>query len=105
MGLDVALRLKNLNTGEIRELDSYRGSNFTFVKQYMDSIDAYGQDIEVTPELREQFINQGLETLRKYGFETGDLGEDYGLMGFIKQLHLYEYYARFGYTLMVEADW
>ena len=105
MGLDVSLRLKNSHTGEIRELDSYRGSDFTFVKEYIDSVDAYGQYIEVTPELREKFVNQGLENLRKYGFDSSDLGEDFGIMGFIKQLHLHEYYARFGYTLMVEADW
>lgn len=105
MGLDVALKLKNLNTGEIRELDSYRGSDFQFVKNYVDNIDAYGQDIEITPDLRANFITEGFAILREYGFESRNLGEDFGLMGFIKQLHLYEYYARFGYTLMVEADW
>lgn len=105
MGLDVLLRLKNLHTGETRELDEYRGPDFNFVKEYIDSANAYGQDVEITPFLLERFIYEGLKILRTEGFETGNLGEDYGLMGFIKNLHLIDYYSRFGYTLMVNADW
>lgn len=105
MGLDVSLKLKNKNTGETRELSDYGGSNFNFIKDYANHNNLYGKDIEITAELGESFILRGLKILRENGFETSELGEDYGLMGFIKNLHLANYYERFGYTLFVNADW
>ena len=33
MGLDVSLRITNVNLGEYNEIDSYRGSSFEFLKE------------------------------------------------------------------------
>ena len=107
MGLDVNLRLRNKATGEIRDLsdNGYRGSDFKFVKQYMTSIDKYGEYVEVTDEVYEILVKGGKETLKVVGYEYDCFGEDWGLMGFIKTLHLREFYRSFGYVLEVEADW
>lgn len=34
-----------------------------------------------------------------------DLDTNYGIMGFVKLLHLRDFYAKLGYTLCVEANW
>ena len=105
MGLDVSLRLKNRHTGELRDLENFRGRDFTFVKQFVESQDLYGQYITLSPEEIEALIQNGLAKLRTDGFEQYEFDDSCGLMGFVKLLHLASYYARFGYSLQVEADW
>ena len=107
MGLDVCLRLRNKATGEIRDLNDngYRGSNFRFVKQYMNDNNKYGEYIEVTDEVYAILVQGCKETLKVVGYEYDCFGEDWGLMGFLKTLHLREFYGSFGYVLEVEADW
>jgi hypothetical protein len=105
MGLDVALRIKNLNTGELQEVDSFRGSSFEFIQEYAARQDLYGKDIEITQDLYDLFVAECLLILRKEGFEHSDLGADWGIMGFLKQISLRDYWSYFGYTLCVNADW
>ena len=50
MGLDVSLRLKNRHTGELKDLEDFRGRDFTFVKEFVNSQDLYGQYITLSPE-------------------------------------------------------
>ena len=105
MSLDVNLRLVNTKTGEYRCLEdgSFRGGNFTFVKDLIDNMDKYGKYIPITDEIFEYLCKHAFAKLRDDGF--CDFDEDYGIMGFIKLLHLRDFFAKLGYTLCVEADW
>lgn len=105
MGLDVSLRIKNVNLGEYNEIDSYRGPSFGFIKEYAARHNLYGRDIEITDDLYELFVAECLLVLREQGFTHSDLGADWGVMGFLKQISLRDYWKRFGYTLFVNADW
>ena len=105
MGLDISLRLKNIHTGELKELQDFRGRDFAFVKKFVESQDLYGQYITLSPEEIEALIQDGLMKLRADGFEQYEFDDSCGVMGFVKILHLAGYYARFGYSLQVEADW
>lgn len=105
MSLDVNLRLVNTKTGEYKGLEngSFRGNSFTFVRALAESMDKYGQYIAVTDEVFEYLCLNAFEKLKIEGF--CDFDENYGMMGFIKLLHLRDFFAKLGYTLCVEADW
>ena len=105
MSLDVNLRLVNTKTGEYRCLEDerFRGNNFTFVKDLVENMDKYGQYVPITDEIFEYLCKHSFEKLKDEGF--CDFNENCGIMGFIKLLHLRDFFAKLGYTLCVEADW
>ena len=105
MGLDVHLRIRNAATGEYRDIESYRGSDFDFVKQYIDDHDMYGKYMPINAEVRAFLIDGGLKKMREEGFLGYEMADDYGIIGFVRNLYLTEFYARMGYVLEVEADW
>ena len=105
MGLDVHLRIRRPATGECRDLESYRGSDFKFVMEYIDDHDMYGKYMLVDEEVRAFLTDGGLKRMREKGFLGHEMVDDYGIIGFVRNLYLMEFYARMGYVLEVEADW
>lgn len=105
MSLEVSLRLVNTETGEYRELEDgdFHGSGYLFVKHMIERKNAYGKYIVITDEVFEELCDGAMAKLKSDGF--CDLDTNYGIMGFVKLLHLREFYAKLGYTLCVEADW
>lgn len=105
MSLDVNLRLINTETGEYKVLENgdFRGGTFLFVKNMINRMDKYGKYVPITEEIFDELCEGALVQLKKEGF--ADFNETYGIMEFLKILHLREFFAKFGYTLCIEADW
>ena len=106
MGLDVSVRLRRANTGEIVELRDYGGRyGFGFVKDYVNARNQNGCWFTPTKEDRENLIFKGIELLKADGYTMHDFNDNYGVAGFVKFLGLADFYAMFGYEIQVEADW
>lgn len=104
MYTEIIFKIKNIKTGETRQIDTFKGMQYSFVADYMKER-SYSDDlIEINNEMKNYLIAQAFVHLRKYGFDSADLGDDYGVVGFIKMLSLIQFYKDFGYALMIEVD-
>ena len=92
----IYIRIKNIHTGEFVDTDEfcYCGSEYDFFVSLLND----SEWTEITPELKEKIMFQGLKALRINGFERFDFTEGYGLIGVLKHIALGDFYQRFGYA-------
>lgn len=102
MYTEIIFKIKNIKTGETRQINTFKGVQYSFVVDYMEERSCCYT--EINNEMKNYLIAQAFVHLRKYGFDSADLGDDYGVVGFIKMLSLIQFYKDFGYALMIEVD-
>lgn len=99
----IYIRIRNIHTGEFVDTDEfcYCGSNFDFFADLFKD----GEWTEITPELKDRIMFNGLKSLRVNGFERADFTENYGLIGVLKHITLGDFYRCFSYAteIMVEC--
>lgn len=107
MGLDAQLRLRHKETGLLIDLDNYNGRTaFAFLREFMEARNLYGEFVILTDEDIKFLLEKGLESFKQLGYYPGDIVEqNWGNIGFLKQLALSDFYKRFGYILEVSCDW
>ena len=103
--VEVKLRLINEYTGEIRDLNTYKGSIFDFVVDYIEENDHISEWILLTDEIVDTIIHSGTEKMKRRGYYWDDLVDVYGMEGFLKEITNRQFYLEFGWLMEMMVEW
>lgn len=103
--VEVKLRLTNERTGEIRDLNTYKGSIFDFVVDYVEENDHEGEWILLTDDIVDIMISKGTQKMKRRGYYWDDLVDVYGMEGFLKEITNRQFYVQFGWFMEMMVEW
>ena len=105
MAIEIKLRLTNVHTGEIRELNKYAGNIFDFVLEYVEENEHESEWFLLSDDVVDTIIDEGTQKMKHRGYYWDDLIDTYGLEGFLKEITNRQFYSRFGWFMEMMVEW